>query len=100
MLIHKRFQKDYKKGSIEVQVNFSVENNSIEISTIHIHSNFDSGLPTNPTIESIGDKKIFIAHYKDVNGKSMKERIIGNEYSDDIINSILEIQSAISTQTK
>jgi len=100
MLIHKRFQKDYKNGSIEVQVNFSVENNSIEISTIQIHSNFDSGLPINPTIESVGDKKIFIAQYKDANGKSIKERIVGNEYSDDIINSILEVKTAISSQTQ
>lgn len=96
MIIHKRFQKDFNEGSIEVQVNFNINNGIVEISNIHIKGTFDTGLPTSPTIEQLNNKYFLIAHYKNVGGKDVINRIIGSKYADDIVEEILELKNKLS----
>jgi hypothetical protein len=99
MIIHKRIQNDYEKGSIEIQINFDVDHSNVKVSNIHIHDTFDSGLPASPTFEEHNSKNFLVAHYtKD--GKKIFERIIGNIYADNITEHISEIIIEITKNLK
>lgn len=93
MIIHKRFQRDYSEGSIEVQLNFIVDNGVIEVSNIHIKGTFEHGLPNSPTLEQQNNKAFLISHYISQDGKNVINRIIGNDYADDIVKQILELKN-------
>lgn len=95
MIIHKRFQKNYDKGGIEVQLNFNDENKETKVSYIHIKSSFDCGLPTTPTLEKHESKPFLVAHYTDEYGRKVSNRIIDNSYADDIVNEILELERTL-----
>jgi hypothetical protein len=95
-ILHKRFQKNYSEGSIEVQLNFVIEKDLIEISNIQIHGTFDSGLPNSPKIEQINNKAFLVAQHINIDGKTLFTRIVGNDYADDILEEILKLKKEIS----
>lgn len=96
MIIHKRFQIDYSEGSIEVQLNFIVDNGVVEVSNIQIKGTFENGLPNSPTIEQQNNKTFLVSHHKSIDGKTVITRIIGNIYADDIVEQILELKNKIT----
>lgn len=96
MIIHKRFQIDYNKGGIEIQLNFIVDNGVIGISNIQIHGTFDTGLPNSPTFEQINNKAFLVSHHKNFEGKTVLNRIIGNNYANDIVEQILELKNELT----
>ncbi|MBC7525281.1 MAG: hypothetical protein H7239_12690 [Flavobacterium sp.] len=95
MIIHKRIQCDFEKGSVEIQINFDVFNNNVKVSKIQIHSTFDSGLPALPTFEEYKSKSFLVAHYCNAD-KKIFERIVGNIYADTITEQIREMIIEIS----
>ncbi|MBS7787646.1 hypothetical protein KIH23_10085 [Flavobacterium sp. CYK-55] len=95
-IIHKRFQKNYSEGAIEVQLNFVIEENLIEITNMQIHGTFDSGLPNSPKIEQINNKVFLVSQYINIDGKIVLTRIVGNNYADDILEEILKLKKEIS----
>lgn len=95
MIIHKRFQIDYSEGSIEVQVNFVVDNGIVEVSNIQIHGTFDTDLPNFPFFEQISDKAFLVSHHINTNGKTLMTRIIGNKYANNIIEQIVKLKNEI-----
>lgn len=95
-IIHKRFQKDYKLGSVEVQLNFIIDNDVFEISNIQIHGTFDSGLPNSPTFEQIKNKAFLVSKHINIDGKIVQTRIIGNNYANDIVEQILELKKELN----
>jgi len=95
MIIHKRFQKNYNEGSIEVQVNFNVDNSVVKVSDIQIKGSFNCGLPANPSIEEQNNNFFLVAHYVNIAEKNVNELIIGNKYADDIVKDILELKHNI-----
>lgn len=95
MTIHKRFQKDFNEGSIEVQVNFDIENGVVKVSNIHIKGTFDHGLPAVPTIEHQNNNIFLVAHYINEEGNRISNPIIGNKYADEILKDILKLRQDI-----
>lgn len=95
-IIHKRFQKNYSEGSIEVQLNFVIEKDIIEITNIQIQGTFDSGLPNSPKIEQIKNKAFLVSQHINIEGKTLLTRIVGNAYADDILEEILKLKKGIT----
>lgn len=95
-IIHKRFQLDYKEGSIEIQLNFIIKKEVVEISNIQIHGTFVSQIPKSPDFEEIGNKAFLISHHINTNGKTVFTRIIGNNYANDITEEILKLKKELS----
>lgn len=96
-ITHKRFQNDYSEGSIEVQVDFILENGVFKIANIQIHGTFDSGLPNSPTFEQQNDKAFIVSHYINISGKRIMERIVGNKYADEIAEEILKLKKELNS---
>ena len=96
MIIHKRFQIDYSEGSIEVQLNFIVDNDIVEVSNIQIHGTFNTDLPNSPTFEQINNKAFLVSHHKSVERKTVMTRIIGNNYANDIVEQILKLKKELT----
>ena len=96
MIVHKRLQNDYDEGGIEIQINFNVDNGVVTVSSIQIHSSFDSGLPTSPAFEEFNNKDFLVAHYTTAD-KNVFERIIGNIYADKITKQIRELINNLPT---
>lgn len=95
-IIHKRFQLDYSDGSIEVQLNFIIAKDVIEISNIQIHGTFDSSLPNSPKIEQINSKSFLVSEYTNIHGKTISTRIVGNDYGNDILEEISRLKIEIA----
>jgi hypothetical protein len=95
-ITHKRFQRDYSEGSIEVQLNFIVENDVVKVSNIQIHGTFDHGLPDSPTLEQQNNKAFLVSHFINLEGKTLITPIIGNDYADDIVEQILELRKKLT----
>lgn len=95
-IIHKRFQINYSEGSIEVQLNFVIEKDLIEITNIQIHGTFDSGLPDSPKIEQINNKAFLVSQHINIDGKTVFTRIVGNDYANDILEEILKLKKEIA----
>ena len=94
MKIYRRIQNDYDQGGIEVQIYFEVENDSVNVITIQIHSTFDTGLPFSPTFENESNKDFLVAHYfKD--DKKVFEYVTGNMYADKITGQIRHLINEI-----
>ena len=93
--IHERFQNNYNEGSIEVQVDFIVESDDVKISNIHIKGNF--GLPTSPTLEQLNNKTFLVAHYTNITGEKIMERVVGNKYADEIVEEILKLKKGLNS---
>jgi len=98
-VIHERFQKDYREGGIEIQLNFIVTNDDIEISNIQIHGTFDTGLPSSRTYE-LENKTFLVSQYTDIAGKRIRERVVGNKYADDIVEQILHMKKELDSESK
>lgn len=94
-IIHKRFQNNYNEGSIEIQVDFILENGVLKMSNIQIQGTFNSGLPNSPTIEQQNNKTFLVSHYTNIAGKRIMERIVGNKYADDIVAQILRLKKEL-----
>jgi hypothetical protein len=97
MIIHKRFQKNYNSGSIEVQVNFNVNDKNIEVTNIQIHENFDSGIPNSPIIEEINNRTFLVESYTIEKGRNVIHRMVDNVYANDIVSEIMRLKSEIET---
>ena len=93
-IVHKKFQLNYDKGGIEVQLNFVINEDHIEIANINIHSSFESGLPNSATLDKTDGIYYLVASYFDLNGRKIIERM-NNKYAEDIVNEILKIQKQI-----
>lgn len=96
-IIHKRFQIDKSEGSIEVQVDFFLDDGVVKISNIHIHGNFDSGLPSSPTFERVNNTAFLVSHYTNIVGKRIMERVVGNKYADEIVEQILKLMDELES---
>ena len=94
--IHKRFQRDYSAGSIEVQLNFIVDDGVVKVSNIQIHGTFDHGLPDSPTLEQHNNKAFLVSHFINLEEKPEITRIIGNDYADDIVEEILKLKHKLT----
>ena len=97
-IIHKRFQKDYKEGSIEVQLNFVVDNGVVEVSNVQIHGTFDTCLPSSPTFKLINKMGFLIAQHESLDGKAIITPIVGNNYANDIVAQILKLKIELQRQ--
>ena len=95
--IHKRFQIDKSEGSIEVLVDFVLEDGVVNFSNIHIRGNFDSGLPSSPTFEQVYNKAFLVSHYTNIAGKRIMERLVGNKYADEIVEQILKLRDELKS---
>ena len=96
MIIHKRFQREYSAGSIEVQLNFIVDDGVVKVSNIQIHGTFDHGLPNSPTLEQQNNKAFLVLHFINLEGKTEITRIFGNNYADDIVEEILKLKNKLT----
>ena len=95
MIVHKRFQKDYSEGGVEVQLTFEIENDGVNILVIQIKATFETNLPANPTLTQLNGKNLLVAHYKSIEGKNRTSLITGNKYADDIVQEILKIKDIL-----
>lgn len=95
MKIHKRFQIDKSEGSIEVQVDFALEDGVVKISNINIQANFESGLPNSPSLEQFNNTAFLVIDYLNIAGKRIMERLVGNKYADEIVEKILNLRDQI-----
>jgi hypothetical protein len=96
-ITHKRFQIDKSEGSIEVQFDFVLEDGVVKISNIHIHGNFDSGLPSSPTFEQVNNTAFLVSHYTNIFEKRIMERVVGNKYADEIVEAILKLKDELKS---
>src|ERR1051325_4248770 len=61
-MIHKRFQLDFEKGSIETQLDLEYDGETIFILNIHLKGNYNTNLPTNPEIrhnDEAGERQFY-----------------------------------------
>ncbi len=98
MIIHKRFQKDYSEGGIEVQLNFDIENDVVNIFAIHIKATFETNLPTNPTLTQLNGKNLLVGHYITREGNNTTSVITENKYADDIVQEIMELKDILKNR--
>jgi hypothetical protein len=95
-IIHKRFQINYSEGGIEVQLDFIIEKDVIEISNIQIHGTFDSGLPDSPKFELINSEVFIVSQHINTHGETVFTRIVGNKYANEILEEILKLKKDIA----
>ena len=58
-MIHKRFQHNTNAGGTEVQFNLEYDGHEVKVTTIQLHSNYDSGLPHGAHLEYDHDHNEF-----------------------------------------
>jgi len=93
MTTHKRFQKNYTNGSIEIQLNYDIVDKNIRVSNIHIHSTFDIGIPNfaDLSFEKYNNEFLILKNTYE-NCITKFEPIIGNQYANDIVKDIFLIK--------